>query len=70
VNSYLDIDDARERVEWYIRYYNEQRLHSSIYYLTPQEVFEGKLEARLAERQKKLDEARRRREKMAARRAA
>ena len=70
VNSYLDIDDARERVEWYIRYYNEQRLHSSIYYLTPQEVFEGKMEARLAERQRKLDESRRRREEMAARRAA
>jgi len=69
-NSYLDIEDARRRVERYIRYYNEQRLHSSLYYLTPQEVFEGKMEARLAERQRKLDEARKRREKEAARRAA
>lgn len=69
-NAYLDIEDARRRVERYIRYYNEQRLHSSLYFLTPQEVFEGKMEARLAERQRKLDEARKRREEEAARRAA
>lgn len=69
-NAYLDIEDARRRVERYIRYYNEKRLHSSIYYLTPEEVFEGKMEARLAERQRKLDEAQKRRAEKAARRAA
>jgi hypothetical protein len=42
--------------EW-IRYYNEERLHSAIYYLTPKEVFEGKAEERLAERREKLHTA-------------
>jgi len=32
-------------------------LHSALFYLTPKEVFEGKMEQRLEERQKKLDQA-------------
>ncbi|MCP4409802.1 MAG: IS3 family transposase [Gammaproteobacteria bacterium] len=60
-SSYVTIADARGQIADYIRYYNEERLHSSIYYLTPKEVFEGKTEVRLAERQRKLDDARRRR---------
>lgn len=60
-SSYVTIADARRQIADYIRYYNEDRLHSSIYYLTPKEVFDGKTEERLAERQRKLDDARRRR---------
>lgn len=58
VSSFLNAKDAREQVSDYIRYYNEQRLHSAIYYLTPKEVFEGKMGKRLAERKEKLDTAR------------
>lgn len=55
--SYLSIDDARGQINRYITYYNEKRLYSSIYYLTPEEMFEGKLEKRRKERQRKLDRA-------------
>ena len=55
--SYLSIDDARRQIADYIQIYNEERLHSALFYLTPKEVFEGKMEQRLEERQKKLDQA-------------
>ena len=55
--SYLSINDARRQIDGYIKIYNEERLHSAIGYLTPKEVFEGKMNQRLAERQKKLDQA-------------
>jgi transposase InsO family protein len=51
----ISVEDARKKISDYIEYYNTKRLHSGIYYLTPQEVFEGKMEERLAERQAKLD---------------
>lgn len=54
VSSFTDHEDARKRIAEYVDYYNEERLHSGIYYLTPREVFEGKTDERLAERQKKL----------------
>ena len=55
--SYVSLEDARRQVDAYIRCYNEERLHSALYYLTPKEVFEGRMEERLAERQFKLDQA-------------
>jgi len=54
MSAYFDYEDARIRLGEWIRYYNEVRLHSAIYYLTPKEVFEGKTEKRLAERREKL----------------
>lgn len=64
-SAYASIDDARRQIDAYVRYYNEQRLHSAIYYLTPKEVLEGRAEDRLAERQRKLDNARQRRRELA-----
>jgi len=58
VSSFTDHEDARRRIAEYVDYYNNERLHSGIYYLTPKEVFEGKTDERLAERQEKLDTAR------------
>jgi len=55
--SYLSVDDARLQIDQYIRIYNEERLHSALFYLTPKEVFEGKMDQRLEERQEKLDQA-------------
>ncbi len=47
--SYVSIDDARRQIEQYIQIYNEKRLHSALFYLTPEEVFEGKMDQRLTE---------------------
>ncbi|RKY48416.1 MAG: IS3 family transposase [Candidatus Neomarinimicrobiota bacterium] len=60
-SSYLDIEDARRQIEKYIHYYNHERLHSALHYLTPKEVFESKMNQRLNERQCKLDQAARKR---------
>ena len=56
-NSYLSLEDARKKIEQYILYYNTVRLHSAIYYLTPEDVLMGRMEQRLNQRQEKLDKA-------------
>lgn len=61
--SYVSLEDARKQVDAYVRHYNEKRLHSALHYLTPKEVFEGKMKERLAERQFKLDQAAEKRKK-------
>jgi transposase InsO family protein len=58
VTAYTNVDQAKRNMSEWIDYYNTRRLHSSLNYLTPQEVFEGKTEIRLAERKKKLYTAR------------
>lgn len=52
--AYLDYQDAGVRMAQWIAYYNSQRLHSAIWYLTPNDVFNGRTSARLAERKEKL----------------
>jgi transposase InsO family protein len=56
--GYLSLADAREHIRRYVEYYNDVRLHSSLYYLTPEDVLFGRTEKRLRERQDKLDKAR------------
>jgi transposase InsO family protein len=60
-NSYLSIDDAKVHIAEYIEYYNTTRLHSAIFYLTPEDVLKGRVEEKLNIRQKKLDQARKNR---------
>lgn len=55
--SLIDLDDARNQIFKYIEYYNKKRLHSSLYYLTPEDFLEGRVESRLAERERKLEDA-------------
>lgn len=62
--SYISIEEARSRIEDYISYYNAERLHSAIYYLTPEDILLDRTEQRLKERQQKLDAARARRIKV------
>lgn len=57
VNSFINISDAENQISQYITYYNTERLHSAIYYLTPVEILQGKKDQRLAERDHKLAEA-------------
>lgn len=53
-NAYLGSDDARVKMGRWVSFYNSERLHSAIGYLTPDEVFAGRMEERLAERRQKM----------------
>lgn len=57
-SAYVDDRDARVRMALWLAYYNSERLHSAIGYLTPDDVFFGRRESRLAERREKLHTAR------------
>jgi transposase InsO family protein len=57
-SSFINLNDARKQISEYITYYNTKRLHSSLFYLTPEDVLLGKADVRISERQLKLDQAR------------
>jgi putative transposase len=61
----LSRDDADRLIAQYIQVYNEQRLHSSIGYITPLAALEGRQEAIHSERDRKLELARQAREQRA-----
>jgi putative transposase len=63
-SSYINLEDARCQIEKYISYYNTKRLHSAIYYLTPDDVLLGRTKQRLKIREEKLEQARLERYKM------
>jgi hypothetical protein len=53
----LDLSDARKQIRSYIEFYNTERLHSALYYLTPEDFLLGRIDSRIKERNKKLEEA-------------
>lgn len=57
----LSLEDARRIVRRFVAHYNEVRLHSAIGYVTPKDKLEGRAEAVLARRRRKLQAARRQR---------
>lgn len=57
----LSLDDARRITDAFVTRYNEQRLHSAIGYVTPQDKLLGREQAIFDERDRKLAEARERR---------
>jgi transposase InsO family protein len=57
-SAYVDEEDARVRMALWLAYYNSERLHRAIGYLTPDDVFYGRRDSRLAERREKLHTAR------------
>ena len=57
----LTLEQARRVVDKFVRYYNEVRLHSAIGYVTPLARLTGQDQQILAERQRKLALARKRR---------
>ncbi|MBK7781006.1 MAG: transposase [Ardenticatenia bacterium] len=57
----LSLADARAVVESFVLYYNAERLHSAIGYVTPQAMLEGRAAAIIQRRREKLDAARRKR---------
>ncbi len=38
--DYWDVEEAREKIEEWVRYYNEERSHSSLGYKTPKEYYD------------------------------
>jgi transposase InsO family protein len=57
-----DLDEARRRVEAYVEYYNHVRLHSAVGYITPADKLNGLEKVIAQERDRKLEEARTRRQ--------
>ena len=58
-------EDAERLIAQYIVVYNEERLHSSIGYITPLAALEGRREAIHGERDRKLEQARQQRDQQA-----
>jgi transposase InsO family protein len=56
-SAYVNYQDANIRMAQWIAYYNSERLHSAIWYLTPNDVFHDRTAKRLAERKEKLHNA-------------
>jgi transposase InsO family protein len=54
----LSLEEARTQIADYIRYYNEERLHSSIGYVAPKAKLEGRDQQIFTERDQKLEAAR------------
>lgn len=50
----LSLEDARRLVGEYVRYYNIDRLHSAIGYITPKDKLEGRAQAIFEARREKL----------------
>ncbi|WP_295104046.1 IS3 family transposase [uncultured Candidatus Kuenenia sp.] len=55
--SLINLDDARKQISSYIDYYNNKRLHSSLFYLTPEDFLIDRVEEKLKVRERKLKEA-------------
>jgi putative transposase len=60
----LSLDDARRLVTDYVTHYNQVRLHSAVGYVTPNDKLLGNDTAIHAERDRKLAEARQRRQQL------
>lgn len=57
-SSFVNLDDARKQINEYIEFYNTKRLHSSLYYLTPEDFMMERVKNKLKVREDKLTEAR------------
>ena len=58
----LSLEDARRLVEGYVEHYNNVRLNSAVGYITPKDMLAGRQRKTHAERDRKLEEARRQRQ--------
>jgi len=54
----LSLEDARNQIDGYIRFYNDERLHSAIGYIAPKDKLEGRDTRIFKERDQKLEAAR------------
>ena len=63
--SFVDLEEARQRIAEYVHQYNYSRLHSGIGYITPYDMLIGRAEEIFKERDRKLEVARQRRKEKA-----
>ena len=56
-SSMINLEDARRQIAQFINYYNTKRLHSALYYLTPEDYLCGRVDQRIEVRERKLNEA-------------
>ena len=54
----INLDDAGEQLASFVDFYNSKRPHSSLYYLTPEDLLFGRVKERFNERELKLSNAR------------
>lgn len=59
--SLINLEDARKQISSYIEFYNTKRLHSSLFYLTPEDFLKGRVDQKLEVRNNKLNEAKNKR---------
>jgi len=59
--SMISLEDARNQISSFVDFYNNKRLHSSLYYLTPFDFLSGSIQSKLNIREQKLRDARRNR---------
>jgi len=52
-SSMITLEDARNQVQQFIGYYNTKRLHSSLYFLTPEDFFCNCIDSKLQVRESK-----------------
>ena len=55
--SMIDLEDARKQVAGYINKYNTERLHGSLFYLTPEDFLLDRIDEKLNKRNVKLNNA-------------
>src|SRR5207302_5394490 len=60
----LTLEDARRLLQTYVDRYNTVRLHSAIGYVTPQDMLAGRQAQIHADRDRKLEQARRQRQQL------
>ena len=58
----LSLEDARRLVEGYVTHYNTVRLNSAVGYITPKNMLAGRPQEIHAERDRKLEDARKQRQ--------
>jgi putative transposase len=52
--SYINLQDLEKQINEYILHYNQNRLHSSLGYITPMDMLQGRQQFIFSERKKKL----------------
>lgn len=55
--SFINLDDGRKKIASFVDFCNTKRLHSSLYYLTPEDFLLGTVEEKLKLRERKLKTA-------------